>query len=241
MEREPGGELSQPFAEKQPAAVQPRLQGLLLDAELRAGLFGRQAMEIAQRLRRAGLRAIHPVVDVTNYVMLELGQPMHGFDAATLDRGIVVRRARAGETLVIDIRSAAIDPLLRFQVNVLVDHSETRGAPIETLIMAEGGEAILELADRITLRLDDYRDSVRQQQLDMMNLQANLQVSRTKRQQTIESAKSNRADFAVMAIENARAGSILYNYTLIRESGLKIMGEINLRIRQNLMALPGQK
>jgi prephenate dehydratase len=59
--------------------------------------------------------------------------------------------------------------------------------------------------------------------------------------QTIESAKSNQADFAVMAIENARAGSILYNYTLIRESGLKIMGEINLRIRQNLMALPGQK
>jgi len=43
-----------------------------------------------------------------------------------------------------------------------------------------------------------------------------------------------------MAIENARAGSILYNYTLIRESGLKILGEHNLRVKQNLMALPGQ-
>jgi prephenate dehydratase len=43
-----------------------------------------------------------------------------------------------------------------------------------------------------------------------------------------------------MAIENARSGSILYNYTLIRESGMKILGEINLRIRQNLMAMPGQ-
>jgi prephenate dehydratase len=49
-----------------------------------------------------------------------------------------------------------------------------------------------------------------------------------------------RADYAVMAIENARSGSILYNYNLIRESGMKILGEINLRIRQNLMALPGQ-
>jgi len=48
-------------------------------------------------------------------------------------------------------------------------------------------------------------------------------------------------DFAVMAIENARSGSILYNYTLIRESGMKILGEHNLRIKQNLMALPKQK
>jgi prephenate dehydratase len=58
--------------------------------------------------------------------------------------------------------------------------------------------------------------------------------------QTINAAKTGNADFAVMAIENARAGSILYNYTLIRESGLKILGELNLRIKQNLMALPGQ-
>jgi len=49
------------------------------------------------------------------------------------------------------------------------------------------------------------------------------------------------ADFAVMAIENARSGSILYNYTLIRESGMKILGEHNLRIKQNLMAMPNQK
>ncbi|HOU30930.1 MAG TPA: prephenate dehydratase [Bacteroidales bacterium] len=58
--------------------------------------------------------------------------------------------------------------------------------------------------------------------------------------QTLAEVKTGRADFAVMAIENARAGSILYNYTLIRESGLKILGEHNLRIKQNLMALPGQ-
>jgi prephenate dehydratase len=57
---------------------------------------------------------------------------------------------------------------------------------------------------------------------------------------TLNRMKGGEADFAVMAIENARSGSILYNYTLIRESGMKILGEHNLRIVQNLMALPGQ-
>ncbi|MBK1644835.1 phenylalanine--tRNA ligase subunit beta [Thiocapsa imhoffii] len=54
---------------------------------------------ITERLRRSGLRPISPVVDVTNYVMLELGQPMHGFDLATLDGEIQVRQAVAGESL----------------------------------------------------------------------------------------------------------------------------------------------
>ena len=57
---------------------------------------------------------------------------------------------------------------------------------------------------------------------------------------TLNRMKNGEAEFAVMAIENARSGSILQNYTLIRESGMKILGEHNLRIVQNLMALPGQ-
>jgi len=57
---------------------------------------------------------------------------------------------------------------------------------------------------------------------------------------TIGSVLTGEADYAVMAIENARSGSILQNYTLIRESGMKMLGEHNLRIIQNLMALPGQ-
>lgn len=52
-----------------------------------------------ERLRRCGLRSIDPVVDVTNYVLLELGQPMHAFDRDQLSEGIVVRMAREGETL----------------------------------------------------------------------------------------------------------------------------------------------
>jgi len=57
---------------------------------------------------------------------------------------------------------------------------------------------------------------------------------------TLNSVKEGQAALAMMAIENARSGSILYNYSLIRESGLHILGEHNLRIVQNLMALPGQ-
>ncbi len=52
-----------------------------------------------ERLRRSGLRAISPVVDVTNFVMIELGQPMHAFDLDTLKGGIRVRRGKAGESL----------------------------------------------------------------------------------------------------------------------------------------------
>lgn len=52
-----------------------------------------------EALRRSGLRAISPVVDVTNYVMLELGQPMHGFDLDKIDTGIVVRHANKDEKI----------------------------------------------------------------------------------------------------------------------------------------------
>ncbi|MEV4752418.1 phenylalanine--tRNA ligase subunit beta [Streptosporangium sp. NPDC049248] len=51
------------------------------------------------RLSRAGMRPVSLAVDVTNYVMLELGQPLHAFDAARLTGEIVVRRAEPGETL----------------------------------------------------------------------------------------------------------------------------------------------
>ena len=52
-----------------------------------------------ERLRRSGIRTIHPLVDVTNYVLIELGQPMHAFDLDHFSGPVCVRRARAGETL----------------------------------------------------------------------------------------------------------------------------------------------
>ncbi|WP_372610002.1 phenylalanine--tRNA ligase subunit beta [Halomonas sp.] len=56
---------------------------------------------MVERLRRSGIRSIDPVVDVTNYVMLELGQPLHAFDLANLQGTVIVRLAREGERLVL--------------------------------------------------------------------------------------------------------------------------------------------
>lgn len=54
---------------------------------------------LASRLRLAGIRSISLPVDITNYVMLELGQPLHGYDLGRLDGGLTVRRATPGERL----------------------------------------------------------------------------------------------------------------------------------------------
>ncbi|WP_336368011.1 phenylalanine--tRNA ligase subunit beta [Marinobacter sp. C2H3] len=73
-----------------------------------------------ERLRRSGIRSIDAAVDVTNYVMLELGQPMHAFDRAEIDRGIVVRMAAEGETLVLlDGQEVTLTP----DTLVIADHS----------------------------------------------------------------------------------------------------------------------
>lgn len=54
---------------------------------------------MSERLRRAGINLIHPVVDITNYVMITLGQPMHAFDRDKLSGSIFVHKAKTEETL----------------------------------------------------------------------------------------------------------------------------------------------
>ncbi|WP_293782905.1 phenylalanine--tRNA ligase subunit beta [uncultured Aeromicrobium sp.] len=66
---------------------------------------------MARRLEQAGMRSISLTVDVSNYVMLELGQPNHAYDAAKLSGAITVRRAQAGERLTtLDDVERALDP-----------------------------------------------------------------------------------------------------------------------------------
>ncbi|KMM76434.1 phenylalanyl-tRNA synthetase [Xanthomonas sp. NCPPB 1128] len=66
---------------------------------------------MAERLRRSGVRPLSLLVDITQYVMLELGQPMHAFDLDTLQGPVGVRHARAGETLtLLDGREATLEP-----------------------------------------------------------------------------------------------------------------------------------
>ena len=73
-----------------------------------------------ERLRRGGVRSIDAVVDVTNYVLLELGQPMHAFDLGKLNGGIVVRLAEQGESLAL-LDGQTVD--LRADTLVIADES----------------------------------------------------------------------------------------------------------------------
>ena len=74
---------------------------------------------MVERLRRSDIRSIDAVVDITNYVMLELGQPMHAFDLAEINGGIRVRMAEEGEKLVLlDGQEVS----LRADTLVIADH-----------------------------------------------------------------------------------------------------------------------
>ena len=66
---------------------------------------------LRERLRRVGINSISPIVDVTNYVMMDLGQPMHAYDLAKLAAGISVRLAKPGERItLLDDKEYALDP-----------------------------------------------------------------------------------------------------------------------------------
>lgn len=111
-------DLSQPPA---PDASPPPVDVCIDDLELcphytarliRGVTIGPSPAWMARRIEAAGLRAINNVVDVTNYVMLEMGQPLHAFDYDTLEGGrIIVRQARAGESITaIDGRLRELSP-----------------------------------------------------------------------------------------------------------------------------------
>ena len=66
---------------------------------------------LRERLRRVGLASISPIVDVTNYVMMDLGQPLHAYDLARLSQGITVRQARPGEPItLLNDQTYRLDP-----------------------------------------------------------------------------------------------------------------------------------
>jgi phenylalanyl-tRNA synthetase beta chain len=74
-----------------------------------------------RRLKSAGQRPISAIVDITNYVMLDLGRPSHAYDVAKLDRALVARRARDGErVLALNEKDYALDS----SMTVIADESE---------------------------------------------------------------------------------------------------------------------
>ncbi|MDP3560329.1 MAG: phenylalanine--tRNA ligase subunit beta [Legionellaceae bacterium] len=101
--------LSNATVEAVPAAITDTLPITIQDPKACAYYLGRVLRNInphaltplwmRERLRRAGLRVVHPVVDILNYVMWELGQPLHAFDLTKIQGALEVRWSHAGETL----------------------------------------------------------------------------------------------------------------------------------------------
>ena len=109
-----GAEFRDPIAKVQPEST----SGFSLEIQDKSPIRGRQGCHrfvlrsvkgvdtsrptppwMVARLKLAGMRSISLIVDITNYVMLEMGQPLHAYDADKLQGGITVRRANAGETI----------------------------------------------------------------------------------------------------------------------------------------------
>jgi phenylalanyl-tRNA synthetase beta chain len=136
LAREVGVLNREPVKQQQIETVEPSIKDSLnvsIDAPQACGRYaGRivRAVDLTrptplwmqERLRRSGIRTLGPAVDITNYVLLELGQPMHAFDLAKLDGDIVVRMGQ-GETLQ------------------LLDDSEVKVAK-DTLVIADQSKAL---------------------------------------------------------------------------------------------------
>jgi len=102
----------------------------------------RAPLWMRRRVYASGMRPINAVVDATNYVMLETGQPIHAFDAAKVSEGIVVRRAREGERItLLDGSTRTLDE------EVLLIADEEKGLVIAGVMGAEDAEVRDETTD----------------------------------------------------------------------------------------------
>ncbi|VEG26725.1 phenylalanine--tRNA ligase subunit beta [Actinomyces howellii] len=152
------------------------------------------------RLTAAGMRPISLVVDVTNYVMLDLGQPLHAFDLAKLAAPVVVRRARSGETLTfLDEVTRTLDP----EDLVISDSPQGEGSrPLVLAGVFGGAEAEIDSSTTDVLIEAAHFDAV--------------SVARSARRHRLptESAKRNErgVDTALAPVAAQRAVDLLVTY-----------------------------
>jgi phenylalanyl-tRNA synthetase beta chain len=148
-----------------PADVHTQSRGVSVDATADCPVYlGRVFTDIdpaattplwmRRRIERSGARCVSLVVDITNYVMLELGQPLHAFDLDRLTGDIMVRRASAGETMaLLDGSQTTLDPSFL----VIAD---TSGAQAVAGVMGGARSAVAEATTRIFLESAHFAPSV---------------------------------------------------------------------------------
>lgn len=120
--------------------------------------IGPSPLWMRQRLRANGVRPINNIVDITNYVMIEYGQPMHAFDYRYVSGGkIVVRRAQTGETLT------TLDGTIRqLQPGMLVIADETRPVGLAGIMGGENSEIVSDTVDVVFESANFDGTSIRQ-------------------------------------------------------------------------------
>lgn len=120
--------------------------------------IGPSPLWMRQRLRANGVRPINNIVDITNYVMIEYGQPMHAFDYRYVSGGkIVVRRAQAGETL-----TTLDGNVRRLQPGMLVIADETRPVGLAGIMGGENSEIVSDTVDVVFESANFDGTSIRQ-------------------------------------------------------------------------------
>ncbi len=148
---------------------------------------------LTRRLSAAGVRPISNIVDVTNYVMLELGQPLHAFDLATISTGkIIVRASTVGETIE------------------TLDH-QNRTLPERTLLITDGGRpvALAGVMGGVNSEITDDTTSIllESANFDMKQVR---QTSRALKLRTDASARFERGlDPELSGLANARAAKLI--------------------------------
>lgn len=120
---------------------------------------------IKERLASDDIRSLSPVVDILNYVMLELGQPMHAFDLAKLDTELVVRKSKAGERIkLLDEREMVLDA----DTLLIADKSKAQALAgimggLDTSVTENTNTVLIECAyfDPVAIRLASSRYSIK--------------------------------------------------------------------------------
>ena len=153
---------------------------------------------MSRRLQASGMRSISLAVDVTNYVMLELGQPLHAFDADKLTLPLVVRRAQAGEKLTtLDDVERVLDP----QDLVIAD--------------GEGGSRVLAIAGVMGGATSEVTETTTNVLIEAAHFHP-VSVARSARRHKLPTESSKRfergVDYQLAPVAAQRAADLLVRY-----------------------------